>query len=143
MLEEQVAKSSDPQECAIVVTGLTKVFKGEVDKIAVKDVSFTVKRGEVFGLLGVNGAGKSTLFKMLTGELGPTHGTAYFEGHSISQREEVRRLLGYCPQFDALLGKLTVTEQLELYYELKGLPYDGKMENINKLITELNLASYT
>jgi ABC-type multidrug transport system ATPase subunit len=64
---------------------MTKVFEshGAPPKVAVGSVSFTVRKGEVFGLLGVNGAGKSTLFKLLAGEIQPTWGSAYFEGLEI------------------------------------------------------------
>lgn len=95
-----------------MVRGLTKTFEGSKltsPKTAVNNVSFTVGNGEVFGLLGVNGAGKTTLFKILAGELQPTSGDVYFQGHHIfTNRHRINRILGYCPQFDALLGKLTV-----------------------------------
>ncbi len=78
-------------------------------KVAVDNLSFGVKKGEVFGLLGVNGAGKSTTFKMLAGEIVSTSGDAYFMGMKISENlSEIRKSLGYCPQFDALIENLTV-----------------------------------
>ena len=91
-------------------------------KVAVDNLSFAVKRGEVLGLLGVNGAGKSTTFKMLAGEVTSTSGECYFNGLRISDNiDKVRESLGYCPQFDALIENLTVREQLELFYDLKSL----------------------
>jgi ABC-type multidrug transport system ATPase subunit len=73
-------------------------------KVAVDRLSFTVSKGEVFGLLGVNGAGKTTLFKMLAGEVTSTSGEAYFNGLEISKNMAIiRKSFGYCPQFDALL----------------------------------------
>ena len=102
-------------------------------KPAVDRLTFSVKKGECFGLLGVNGAGKTTTFKMLTGRMKkkysekkifisdiyvnslspkgdafPTGGQAFVNGNSIiSELQKVRRSLGYCPQFDALCPLLT------------------------------------
>jgi ABC-type Mn2+/Zn2+ transport system ATPase subunit len=71
--------------------------------VAVKDVSFGVPAGQVFGLLGTNGAGKSTTFGMLSGELAPSGGgDAFITGHSVTtDLQTARRHVGYCPQFDA------------------------------------------
>lgn len=78
-------------------------------KVAVDNLSFRIRRGEVFGLLGVNGAGKSTTFKMLSGEITSTSGDSYFCGMKISSNlDKIRESLGYCPQFDALVETLTV-----------------------------------
>lgn len=82
-------------------------------KLAVDNLSFGIKKGEVFGLLGINGAGKSTTFKMLSGEITSTSGDSYFKGLLISDNiDKIREDLGYCPQFDALVDNLTVYEQL-------------------------------
>jgi ATP-binding cassette subfamily A (ABC1) protein 3 len=112
-------------------------------KVAVDRVSFTVEKGDVFGLLGVNGAGKTTTFKMLAGEVTSTSGDAYLNGMKISENlNQVRKSLGYCPQFDALLENLTVREQLELYYDMKGLPMNIRDRLIDDKIQELNLLKY-
>lgn len=91
-------------------------------KAAVDGLTFGVKKGECFGLLGVNGAGKTTTFKMLTGEIEPTFGDAFVNGGSIlKDLQRVRQNLGYCPQFDALNALLTGREHLRLYARLRGL----------------------
>lgn len=78
-------------------------------KVAVDNMAVGIKKGEVFGLLGVNGAGKSTTFKMLSGEITSTSGDSYFCGLKISENlDKIRESLGYCPQFDALVETLTV-----------------------------------
>lgn len=105
------AKAANPDDYTIITKDLRKVYMlgGDKHKIAVDKVSFTVSKGDVFGLLGVNGAGKTTTFKMLAGEITSTSGDAYFNGMKISENlNEVRNSLGYCPQFDALLENLTV-----------------------------------
>jgi len=73
--------------------------------VAVKDLSFGIRHGECFGFLGINGAGKTTTLKILSGDEIRTSGKASLMGFDIlKQQTKVRRLLGYCPQFDALLG---------------------------------------
>ena len=112
-------------------------------KVAVDDLSFGVKKGEVFGLLGVNGAGKTTTFKMLAGEIVSTSGDSYFCGDKISENlSKIRKNLGYCPQFDALIENLTVREQLELFYDMKCLPSRFKDRAITQKINEMNLEEY-
>eukprot|EP00899_Mesostigma_viride_P016639 jgi/Mesvir1/24977/Mv25104-RA.2 len=97
-------------------------FSGEV-KMAVRGLSFGVKRGECFGFLGHNGAGKTTTLAMLSGELAPTEGTAYIAGMDVTtNRKAARKVVGYCPQFDPLLELLTPREHLLLYARLKCLP---------------------
>ena len=77
-------------------------------KLAVDHLTFGVKPGECFGLLGVNGAGKTTTFKMLTGDTEPSAGTAFVNGFNIlTNIDQARRSIGYCPQFDALNPLLT------------------------------------
>ena len=73
-------------------------------KVAVDNLSFGIKRGEVFGLLGINGAGKTTTFKMLAGQISSTSGNSYIKGLKVSEEiDTIRQDLGYCPQFDALI----------------------------------------
>lgn len=91
-------------------------------KTAVKRVSFGVESGSVFCLLGTNGAGKTSIFKILTGDTYPTSGKVYIKGNKMPEKMlEIRHLIGYCPQFDALLENLTGREHLELYADLKGI----------------------
>lgn len=105
----------------IQVRGLRKVYKG--GKIAVRNLHFGLKKGECFGFLGINGAGKTTTMKMLTGDVLPTSGDGQLSSHSIlSEQIAIRRLIGYCPQFDALLDLLSVREHLELFGRIKGIP---------------------
>ncbi len=80
---------------------------------AVKDVSFTVERGDVVGLLGPNGAGKSTTMKMLSGALLPDHGSGKIDGHDIvGRRTDAQQALGYMPEAAGGFPDLTVREFL-------------------------------
>ena len=116
------------------------MLDGANHKVAVDKVSFSVQNGEVFGLLGVNGAGKTTTFKILSGEIKPTSGEAWIAGHSIiNNMEEARSSIGYCPQFDALLDKLTVQEHLNLFTVIKGIPLKLQSDLVNKKLMEMDL----
>lgn len=91
-------------------------------KVAVQSLCFGVPRGECFGFLGINGAGKTTTLSILSGEFPPTSGEAYIDGVSIhGNQSNIRKRIGYCPQFESLLELLTVREHLELYGKIKGL----------------------
>lgn len=112
-------------------------------KRAVKNINFGVAKGECFGLLGTNGAGKTTTFKMLSGEIIPTKGVASINGYNVStQMKKIRHLIGYCPQFDALLDKLTAREHLELYAAIKGIRSDLREKLIKEKLKQLNLMKF-
>ena len=96
----------------IEVEHLTKRFG---DFTAVDDISFEVRRGEIFGFLGANGAGKTTAMKMLTGLSFPTSGSGHVAGFDIwKQSEQIKRHIGYMSQKFALYGDLTVKDNMEL-----------------------------
>ncbi|KAF4528687.1 hypothetical protein B566_EDAN015499 [Ephemera danica] len=100
---------------------------------AVRGITFAVKPGECFGLLGVNGAGKTTTFQMLTGGEVPTQGDATLLGRRLStNRFRYLQDLGYCPQFDAQLDVLTGYETLRLYANLRGMPSHKINSEINR-----------
>ncbi|XP_072337423.1 phospholipid-transporting ATPase ABCA3 isoform X1 [Scyliorhinus torazame] len=106
----------------LVIKELSKIYHRETT-FAVNKISLAVNKGECFGLLGFNGAGKTTTFKMLTGDEKVTGGNAYVNGFSIiKERKMVRQMIGYCPQFDALLGHMTGQETLFMYARLRGIP---------------------
>lgn len=112
-------------------------------KTAVKGISFGVRKGECFGLLGTNGAGKTTTFKILSGEIQPTTGFAEVNGMSVAKEmKKIRSLIGYCPQFDALLEKMTAKEHLEMYAAIKGIPKNLRKKMIDDTIRNLNLTKY-
>jgi ABC-2 type transport system ATP-binding protein len=106
-------------EIAIAVERLSKSF-GTFK--AVEDVSFDVRRGEVFGFLGANGAGKSTTIRMLCGLLTPSSGTARIDGVDVVRDPEaVKRRIGYMSQRFSLYELLTVDENIHFYAGLYGL----------------------
>ncbi|XP_021514207.2 ABC-type organic anion transporter ABCA8A-like isoform X2 [Meriones unguiculatus] len=111
------------------------VFKGK-KKIATRNISFCVRKGEVVGLLGHNGAGKSTSIKMITGETNPSAGQVLLKGNS---RRDTLGFLGYCPQENALWSNLTVREHLELFAAIKGMNKSDATVAIARLADALKL----
>jgi ABC-2 type transport system ATP-binding protein len=106
-------------EAVIVAEGLTRRFG---DFVAVDELSFAVRAGEIFGFLGPNGAGKTTAIRMLIGLLPPTQGSARVAGHDVARESRaVRRAIGYMSQLFSLYGDLTVRENLDLFAGLYDL----------------------
>jgi len=104
---------------AIVTENLTKKFG---DFTAVDNISFEVRRGEIFGFLGANGAGKTTAMKMLCGLLKPTSGMGMVAGYDISKNsEKVKKSIGYMSQRFSLYQDLKVWENFRLFGGIYGL----------------------
>ena len=122
-------------DVAILAEHLVRKFG---DFTAVNDVSFQVKKGEIFGFLGPNGSGKTTVIKMLTGLLPLTGGSAEVEGLDVrTHAEEVRERIGYMSQKFSLYDDLTVAENLTFYGRIYGLPADRLKRRISEIV-ELN-----
>jgi ABC-2 type transport system ATP-binding protein len=119
---------------AIEVLGLTKKFG---DFVAVNNVNFEVRRGEIFGFLGPNGAGKTTTIRMLLGLLAPTAGSARVVGFDvIKEPEAMRQRIGYMSQKFSLYNDLTVEENLNFYggvYGVRGRKLKERKEYILKM----------
>jgi ABC transporter DrrB family efflux protein len=116
----------------IAVEHLTRRF-GEL--VAVDDVSFSVRRGAIFGLLGPNGSGKSTVIRMLCGVLEPSGGRGSVLGHDVaSEPEAVKRRIGYMSQKFSLYSDLTVRENLNFYCRIYGLSGARQRERIDSVL---------
>ncbi len=113
-------RGSNPPENIIRIEHLSKIFRDRNRTVkAVDDISFEVRKGEIFGLLGQNGAGKSTLIRILTTLLQPTLGRAFIGPYDVAlQPEEIRRVIGVCPQNSTLDLELTAYDNLEFYGNL-------------------------
>ena len=127
----------DPDN-VIEVEHLTKRFG---DFTAVDDISFEVRRGEIFGFLGANGAGKTTAMKMLTGLSFPTSGSGHVAGFDIwKQSEQIKRHIGYMSQKFALYGDLTVKDNMELFAGIYGVPKNEVSARIDNLLGRLSMS---
>jgi ABC-2 type transport system ATP-binding protein len=110
---------------------------------AVKDISFSVAPGEIFGLLGPNGAGKSTLIRMMTTLLPPTSGTAIVNGFDIVQQADgVRRSIGVIPQAMTSDLELSVEENLLFYAKLYSVPRSKRARLMTELLEAVELTEW-
>uniref|UniRef100_A0A8C5ZGA8 ATP-binding cassette sub-family A member 6-like n=1 Tax=Marmota marmota marmota TaxID=9994 RepID=A0A8C5ZGA8_MARMA len=118
-------------------------FSKRKKKIAARNISFCVKKGEVLGLLGPNGAGKSSSIRMIAGITKPTGGQVLRIGECKSflgqQGDGMVKFLGYCPQENVLWPTLTMKEHLEVYATVKGLQKEDAAIVISRLVNAFNL----
>jgi ABC-type multidrug transport system ATPase subunit len=128
------------EDLAIYAEHLVRRF-GQV--VAVNDVSFQVRKGEIFGFLGPNGSGKTTVIKMLTGLLPLSGGDAYVLGLNVRKDPEaVRERIGYMSQRFSLYDDLTVTENLQFYGRIYGLAPDRLKRRMEEIIQLNSLEPY-
>ena len=132
--------SQETPENVIEVSHLVKAF-GSFH--AVDDISFTVKKGEIFGFLGANGAGKTTAMHMLTGLNQPTSGTGTVAGYDIStQHEQIKRHIGYMSQKFSLYEDLTVAENIRLFAGIYGMADDEIARKTDELLEKLRFTEH-
>lgn len=128
--------AANPEETVIEARQLTKKFG---DFAATDQVSFQVRRGEIFGLLGPNGAGKSTTFKMMCGLLVPTAGKALVLGMDLkSSSGKARQHLGYMAQKFSLYGNLTVEQNLRFFSGVYGLSGNARQDKMAEMTEAFN-----
>jgi ABC-2 type transport system ATP-binding protein len=121
----------------IETEGLSKYYG---DFIAVEDLSFSIKRGEVVAFLGPNGAGKSTTMKMLTGYLAPSRGTAKVCGLEVAgNRDEVANRIGYLPENGPLYEEMTPLSLLNFFGDARSIPSSQKASRIEQVIDQCAL----
>ena len=125
---------------AVVVEDLTRRFGSLA---AVDRLSFSVRRGELFGLLGPDGAGKTTTLRMLAGVLPPSAGDAFLDGVSVAREpERVKHGLAYMSQRFGLYGDLTVLENIEFYADLYRVPRAERGARFERLFRFSNLGPF-
>ena len=140
IVREEAHKIENEAENVIEVEHLVKAF-GSFH--AVDDISFTVKKGEIFGFLGANGAGKTTAMHMLTGLNQPTSGTGRVVGFDIrTEYEQIKKHIGYMSQKFSLYEDLTVAENISLFAGIYGMQDDEINHKINELLQRLNFSEY-
>ena len=139
-LAERMQPVVATSDIAVQCQNLTRKFGALV---ATDDVSFDVRKGEIFGLLGPKGAGKSTTFKMLCGLLKPTSGQARVVGHDLRTAASAAKLkLGYMAQKFSLYGLLSVGQNLEFSSGVYGLEGATRRERVAEMIETFQLQRY-
>ncbi|CAI9099895.1 OLC1v1036780C1 [Oldenlandia corymbosa var. corymbosa] len=135
-------KQQEIDERCIQLRNLHKVFSTKKGSCcAVNSLQLNLYENQILALLGHNGAGKSTTISMLVGLLPPTSGDALVFGKSIlTDMEEIRKVLGICPQYDILFPELTVKEHLEIFASIKGVDEKSLDSTVNEMIDEVGLA---
>ena len=124
-------------ENVIITENLTKKFG---DFIAVDNVSFEVKKGEIFGFLGANGAGKTTAMKMLIGIWKPSSGNAKVAGFDIyTETEKIKKNIGYMSQKFSLYEDIPVIENIRFFGGIYGLTKNEVKEKSRSLLAELDM----
>ena len=130
---------SDDGQVAIKAENLTKRFGNFV---AVDQVNFEIRRGEIFGFLGSNGCGKTTTMKMLTGLLPASEGEAWLFGKPVDPHDlETRRRVGFMSQSFSLYSELTVRQNLELHARLFQLPADAIPGRVQEMMERFDLTA--
>jgi ABC-2 type transport system ATP-binding protein len=139
-LSKKQPSSVDPSAPTMIeAVGLSK-FYGPF--AAARDVSFSVKKGELVAFLGPNGAGKSTTMKMLTGYIAPSEGHAKIAGHNMmDDRIAGSHRLGYLPENGPLYPEMTPLGMLEFFADARGLSASRKKDQIDKVIDICDLSS--
>lgn len=138
--DKAINATNKEAENVIEVEHLVKTF-GSFH--AVDDISFMVKKGEIFGFLGANGAGKTTAMHMLTGLNQPTSGTGRVVGFDIrTEYEQIKRHIGYMSQKFSLYDDLTVAENITLFAGIYGMKDDEIRHKTDALLERLNFSEH-
>ncbi|MDF1538935.1 MAG: ABC transporter ATP-binding protein [Candidatus Thorarchaeota archaeon] len=125
---------------AIVIENVTKRFDSV---IAVDNLNLEIKEGELFGLLGPNGAGKTTVLNILATLLEPTKGGAQVGGFDVEHDgENVRKIIGVCPQEPAYYGHLTGRENIEIFGTFHDVPKTELKERTEQLIQKIGMEDH-
>ena len=135
--------TTPPEESSENVIEVEHLVKAFGDFHAVDDISFTVKKGEIFGFLGANGAGKTTAMHMLTGLNQPTSGTGRVVGYDIrTEHEQIKRHIGYMSQKFSLYEDLTVAENIRLFAGIYGMKSDEVKVKTDQLLRQLKFEEH-
>ncbi len=116
---------------------LRSVYKSFDSTFSIRDVSFTIREGELFGLLGPNGAGKTTLIRMMMNILKPDQGEILVDGHSLRDGDTSR--IGYLPEERGLYRKQIIWEILTYFGVLKGMPAQKAKERTYELLRKIEM----
>jgi len=110
---------------------------------AIRDVSFRVDGGRIFGLVGSDGAGKSTILRMIATMIKPDQGSIYINGlNVVTQRRQIKKIIGYMPQRFGLYSDLTVEENINFFMDIFGIPKAQRQRRKEKYLGFSNLLPF-
>ena len=142
-IKEQETEAATKETTDVNVISVNHLVKAFGSFRAVDDISFTVRRGEIFGFLGANGAGKTTAMRILSGLSRPTSGTAIVGGYDVrTQYEEIKRHIGYMSQKFSLYEDMTVRENIRLFGGIYGMRDQAIRRKTDELLDKLDIAQY-
>ena len=142
-IKEQETEAATKEETDVNVISVSHLVKAFGSFRAVDNISFTVRRGEIFGFLGANGAGKTTAMRILSGLSRPTSGTAIVGGYDVrTQYEEIKRHIGYMSQKFSLYEDMTVRENIRLFGGIYGMRDQAIRRKTDELLDKLDIAQY-
>lgn len=119
------------------VKGVSKLYENQR---GVRNIDFSMNRGEIVGFLGPNGAGKTTTMRMITGYLNPTHGSITIDGLSMADHpKKARQKIGYLPETPPLYPEMTVSAYLQFIADLRDIPARDQKRRIGEVIERLGL----
>ncbi|AFH59274.1 ABC transporter ATP-binding protein [Paenibacillus caseinilyticus] len=119
------------------VKGVSKLYENQR---GVRNIDFSMNRGEIVGFLGPNGAGKTTTMRMITGYLNPTHGSITIDGLSMAEHpKKARQKIGYLPETPPLYPEMTVSAYLQFIADLRDIPARDQKRRIGEVIERLGL----
>ncbi|MFE6798962.1 ABC transporter ATP-binding protein [Paenibacillus chitinolyticus] len=119
------------------VNGVSKLYE---NSRGVREINFSMQRGEIVGFLGPNGAGKTTTMRMITGYLNPTGGNILVDGLSMADHpRKARRKIGYLPETPPLYPEMTVRSYLKFVADLRDVPVRAQKGRVNEIIDKLGL----
>lgn len=114
---------------------VTNLCKSYGPKVAISDVTFEVKPGEILGFLGPNGAGKTTTMRILCGYMPPSSGTAIVGGHDVFKESlQARRKIGYLPESVPLYPEMTVEDYLHFMGQIRGVPRSERKARVDHVM---------
>ncbi|KAJ8263807.1 hypothetical protein GJAV_G00141480 [Gymnothorax javanicus] len=151
-VKEALTRQSCEEKPVLLVSDLRKEYTGGNEggaspkrkKVAANNISFSVRKGEVLGLLGPNSSGKSTVIHLLAGDMEPTAGQVLIGGDGVEfgRGPSAMQHLGYCPQVSPLWPKVTLLEHLQIYAAIKGLHPRAIPDTVTRVVNALELKDH-
>ena len=124
----------------VIVDQINKIYEGGTE--ALNSITFSVEKGEIFGIIGVNGAGKTTLIRIITTMLKQTSGSCFVDGlNPIEKPEDVRSLIGVLPQESGMYDEFTIYDNLQFIGRMQGLTKSETKKKVEEVCQLMEISS--